>query len=499
MAPVADDVPTAEEQRATCRLLYLAAILALGLLVRTATISSPLFDFHSWRQADSAAIARNFVQERFNPLYPQVDFRGSRPVGYVETGFELHAFIVATLSLPFGWSTETGRVVSALSFLPAALLLASFVRRRYGESASLIALFLYALGLPLTVFMDRAFMNEALLTMLSIGCLWTAQSYVGRQRPRDLGALLLASTLIAIVKPTYLIVWGPIAGLFIERFGRRVLLRWELWMLAAVNLASCALWFAHAHRLYELTGLTFGLSDKLLSASLLFSTEYWVKIATRLLKDIIGPVGMVFGPVGLYAAVRSGRVAEALGVLGFAFYLVVVTIGNFHHNYYQLPIVPVATVLASLGIVEAVRRLAERRSWAWATRMYVYAAILGAAVMTTYLRSVSAHNWYEVNQGALRICEEVSPLLRPDDRVVFLDYPSPDILFCLDRKGWLLTPHEATPDVITDAVEEGASILITPQASARFGTDLAPPAQPLVSTPEFVAFRLRDPPVSGRR
>ena len=65
------------------------AIITLGLMARALTYRSPLFDFHSWRQSDTAAVARNFLQERFNPLYPQIDQRGGRREGYVETGLEL--------------------------------------------------------------------------------------------------------------------------------------------------------------------------------------------------------------------------------------------------------------------------------------------------------------------------------------------------------------------------------------------------------------------------
>ncbi|MBI2051881.1 glycosyl transferase, partial [Candidatus Roizmanbacteria bacterium] len=46
--------------------LILFAILLVALLFRWYKIDTPLADLHSWRQADTAAVSRNFVRESFN-------------------------------------------------------------------------------------------------------------------------------------------------------------------------------------------------------------------------------------------------------------------------------------------------------------------------------------------------------------------------------------------------------------------------------------------------
>ena len=51
----------------------LVLIIAIGFLVRVYKIDSPIADWHSWRQADTAAVTRNFVKEGFNPFYPKGD------------------------------------------------------------------------------------------------------------------------------------------------------------------------------------------------------------------------------------------------------------------------------------------------------------------------------------------------------------------------------------------------------------------------------------------
>jgi hypothetical protein len=472
--------------------LFAIAVIVLGLLGRAATIRSPLFDFHSWRQADTASIARNFVEERFNPLYPQVDHRGARPDGYVATGLELHAFVVAIVASFAGFSPALGRLVNTLLFPLAALLLFRFIRLRYGDRAAAVGLFVYALGMPLTLFIDRAFMNESMLMLLTIVCLRSAQEYCARQSRAHLVLLVLASSLIAVVKPTYLIVWGPVVGLFLERFGRRAFIRWELWLAGLTNVALGAWWFTHAHTLFGLTGISFGLTDKLFDAALLVS-DYPVKVAIRLLKDILGPVGAVFATYGLVVAIRERRYAEIFGVLAFLVYLIVVTRGNYEHNYYQLPIVPVGAALTGAGVTDAVTRIGSRRGWSTERRLNAYAAVLGIALLSTFVRSVSAHNWYEVDQGKFRLCEDLRPLLLPGERVVIANDSSPDVLFCLHRKGWLLTPEEATGDRLRGLAREGAAVFVTRKRFVEARRVLDGMAEPMLETPDFRAYRVPRP------
>ena len=156
----------------------LALILTFGFCVRAATFQSPILDQHAWRQADTAAISRAFAQERYNILYPQVEWRGAADTGYVETGLELHAFLVASVAKLSGFKPEIGRLLSAVFFLLSCRLVWTFTRRRYGAGPGLLAAYLYAFGFPLMLFMERAFMNEALLVCLSLVSLVSAQRYL---------------------------------------------------------------------------------------------------------------------------------------------------------------------------------------------------------------------------------------------------------------------------------------------------------------------------------
>ena len=465
-----------DETIALARCVLIATIM-LGLMARVLAFQSPLFDLHAWRQADTAAIARNFANERFNPLYPQVDHRGNRATGYVETGLELYGFAVAAIARVVGFSTEIGRLLSASLFPFATLLLYRFIAERYGTVTALIGAAIYALGLPLTMYIDRAFMNESLLALLSIAAVRSAQLYLRDKAWPPLLSLLLTTSLIAAIKPTYLIVWGPVAGLFAEHYGRRAALRAELWVLVLVNLGVMAVWFHHAHSLFLMTGLTFGLTDKLFDVDLLLSHTYVAKIATRMVRDVLSPVGAVFLIVGLWSMRRRRKLAEVAGVISFTAYLIVVTVGNFHHNYYQLPIVPVAAVLIAIGIADTVERFGARRGLNPFRVSIAAVAVVAAAAFSTFVRNVSFHNWYEIDSTVVYLCNEVRPRLGSSERVVIVGSKSPALLFCLDRKGWLLDPEEASAERLTQIIGEGARTMIIDRSAdqalrflARTGT-----------------------------
>lgn len=481
--------PVSPDLSAVIRRLALVAAIFLGFLTRAATFQSPLFDFHSWRQADTATIARNFVTEGFTPLEPKIDARGAQADGAVESGLELMALLAAAVAHVVGFSPVLGRLISALSFPLAGLLLYRFIRDRHGEGAALAGVWIYALGLPLTLYVDRAFLNESLLALLTIVCLRATQQYLaGRQS--GLLILCVASTLLGLVKPPYLVVWTMLAGLFVERHGWRGLLRWEIGAGIAVNGLAVWLWFSHAHEVFSRTGLSFGTVDKLFDASLLTWHYAWL-ISSRLTRDVLGPIGVIAALVGLTRSVTTGYRAEIFGVLGFLFYVVVVTGGNLNHNYYQLQIVPVGTVLAGLGVVAWVQRTGDAKRWLAAQRLRASAFVIGLAVLAAFVRNAGFHSWYEVDQTRAEVCRNLSPRLATGELVAFVGYKSPDILFCLDRRGWLLdedTPHDQLRRVIPD----GAGVIVIPtRYEDRIAAFDPTTIEPLWSSPSFVAVRVR--------
>ncbi|PZO61372.1 MAG: hypothetical protein DCF15_00280, partial [Phormidesmis priestleyi] len=76
-------------------------LLVLALIPRLYNLNSPVIGVHSWRQADTAAIARNFYEallihpgQLWRFAYPQVDWGGG---SYAETEFPLYPALVSLI------------------------------------------------------------------------------------------------------------------------------------------------------------------------------------------------------------------------------------------------------------------------------------------------------------------------------------------------------------------------------------------------------------------
>lgn len=436
--------------------LALAFILLFGFVARASTFRSPLLDHHAWRQADTAAIARNFHREHFNILYPQIDWRGPQPTGYVETGLELPAFIVAATARLGGFHVEAGRLLSALAFLASASLTWSFVRRRDGQPAAAVATFVYAFGFPLMLYMERAFMNEAVLVALSLAALWSTQRFLATGRPGAWLSACLATALVGAIKLPYLIVLAPMLGLFVERRRGAIWKSGDFALIAIVGIAASALWYWHAHRLALQTGFTFGLGTKVLDFDLAFSSGYAVRILRRLLRDVLGPVGLAALAGGLWVALRSGRRFEIFGVAGFVAYLVLVPAGNLAHDYYQLALIPIAAPIIGLGLGAAYGHLSSRFA-ASERAVGLLGAILIAAALSTFVRLASFHSWFDYSPPDIEFCRRASSLGAPSDRVIVMAQDAdPKFLFCMDRKGWVLGGEETSVHRVRTAWTEGA-------------------------------------------
>lgn len=466
-------------------------LVLFGFFARAATYKSPLLDHHAWRQADTASIARNFYRERFDIRYPQIDARGAAAVGYVETGLEIFAFTIAAISKAAGFHHEIGRLLSAVLFVCSSFLVYRFVRERDGPRYALVAAFLYAFGFPLVLYIERTFMNEALLICLSLVCLVAAQRYLATRRWAALVLLTCACALVGAVKLPYAIVLFPVAGLFIERDGPRGLLRWELWLVSAATVAVAAFWYVHAHQLAAATGFTFGMSNKLFDARLVVSARFWSVVTGRLFKDVLGPVAFAGAAYGVRVAWRERRWCELLGIAGFAVYLLAVAQGNFVHDYYQLAIVPIAPSLAAVGLT----RFADVRFGSAgadrSNRVLVYA--MAVAVSATFVRSASAHSWYEYAASDVELCERLRAIQPREARVVFVGVNDPKFLYCADRKGWLQTEAEADEQHLRDARREGATIAAVPAEIQDAGIRrlLAESGTLVLDRPGWRVFELR--------
>jgi 4-amino-4-deoxy-L-arabinose transferase-like glycosyltransferase len=166
--------------------LYLLLILVLAFWLRLYKIDNPIADWHSWRQADTAAVARNFYEEDFNPLLPRGDDMSTiseiKPVlnlnRYRFVEFPIYPSIVAlTYYLNGGVSEKLARLVSVFFSLGSVVFIYLIVRRYAPTLQALLSAFIYA-TLPFSIYYSRVTLPEPSLIFFSLGMFYFVDRWI---------------------------------------------------------------------------------------------------------------------------------------------------------------------------------------------------------------------------------------------------------------------------------------------------------------------------------
>lgn len=150
---------------------FFLLLLVLGaFFVRLYRFNGPIADWHSWRQADTAAVSRNFVKYGFDLLHPridnisnvQTDGRYENPKGYFFAEFPLYNAASAGLFVLFHFFTieEWGRLVAIISSLFSLVFIFLLTKKYASRSAGFFAAFLYAF-LPFVIYYSRTILPGA--------------------------------------------------------------------------------------------------------------------------------------------------------------------------------------------------------------------------------------------------------------------------------------------------------------------------------------------------
>jgi 4-amino-4-deoxy-L-arabinose transferase-like glycosyltransferase len=468
---------------------WLPTLCATGLALRLIGLDEPLIDQQAWRQADTAAMARNFFVEGYDLLRPRVDWRGISS-GVVETNFPLYPYLVACLYGVAGGASEwLGRLLSALfSSLAAVPVYALGRRLSPGPWLARCAAAIY-LVLPLSWYFGRAVMPEALMILLSGCALWTFQRWLeAPTRLRFVTATIAAGLCFAVKIPT-LYLGFPLLALAMARHGWGFLRRPSMWVFLVAALLPAVMWYGHAVSLFRETGLTFGIFgstgyDKW-AHGLLLKAGFWSSLAERFTFSVLTPAGVVLVAVGLAGLWPTGRQGRQRWYLyawlgGLLFYLLLVPEGNRKLHYYQLPFVPLAALFAAAPLAAllgepvmgtrlgALMGRAGRGGRWWAAAILAGVVVASAHEVSAY-RHPPTYGYYKTCLAAGRALDAKLPR---DARVVVGDLDdnagtpfraqSPTLLYYLNRKGWQITPAEFAAATLDSLALMGAEFFVVP-------------------------------------
>ncbi|HLY01341.1 MAG TPA: glycosyltransferase family 39 protein [Candidatus Cybelea sp.] len=450
----------------------LLGVLTIALALRLYAIGNPIVDHPGWRQGDTAAIARNFAERKFDILYPQTTYNGPPP-NYVELELQIVPFLAASLDKVFGVHEIFGRLIAVAFSLGTVGVLAVFARWLFGSAlAGLIASFFYAI-FPGSVYYGRTFMPDCAMVFFLTAALYAAaRLLLDRERlaARAVAGVTALLTLAYLAKPVALLGLAPLCGLLWDRVRARkamvpiatailVLLPVLLVWLYDRRVASYAEWhwasgITKLHVLPSLQG-AFGS----LAAFGAKCTQF--RMALGMLREtMLGRISFLLAIAAFVAlpwiTTRSKTLLWAWLAGGLAYVFVVVTVERV--DYYLYPLLPLCA-LAIGGLLARFLALVRGVDAAPAARYALVALVPLAALAALLTSRAPVAAYYAYNGQAYRDAVELDRTLPPGALVVIAHYGA-DLQYYIDRFGWEEDPLLWTPFDEESAIAKGARYFI---------------------------------------
>jgi 4-amino-4-deoxy-L-arabinose transferase-like glycosyltransferase len=435
-------------------------LLALSLALRIYGLRAPIIGVHSWRQADTAAMARNFYENGYRFSYPQIDWGGDSK-GYVEAEFPLYPFVVALFYKISGVFEFYGRFLSVICYLMGTYFLYLLVKKLIDSSTALWSCIFFSF-LPLNLFYSRTFMPESALIMSSVLGVYFFYQWLTLEKLRYFVLSFGFIALACLLKITALYLGLPLLYLSWLRFGSRLFSRWSLWLYALLALAPVILWYYHAHQIFLQSGLTFGIwqygADKWGNWELPLTLRFWDRIVFRSLAErFFTWVGFLIFLVGLFMKRRTREEKLFDFWLGaLIVFFIIVAKGNYVHEYYQLPFLIPASVF--MGKVYAryfnLNIFKNRRSFLLIICL-VAVMVLGATRYHSYMRKEDPPS-----SETFQLAEMVKQKTAEHDLIIAVDGNDPTLLYLSHRKGWHALPDQLNQSFLSERIKRGAKYLV---------------------------------------
>lgn len=409
-------------------------------IVRLYKLDSPVADWHSWRQADTAAVARNFLKFGFDPLHPRYDDLSNiqsgkdNPQGYRLVEFPLYQLIGAGLTRAFGQlAVEVWlRLVNIMASSGTALLLALVVTNLSTPLTGIFAGLIYAI-LPYSIYYGRTILPETFAVfwaVLSLYLLRKLKDFSGTVKWAVLLAAAASSAAALLVKPTAIFVLLPAIYLFYRQFAFSRAWFLGLGLYGLLSLVPVLLWRQWILRYPEGIPVYWWLLN---AGGIRFKGAwfYWL-FAERLGKLILGYWGLI--PFGLGLLVKPSKEEGWFFrwlLVGSLLYLIVFAAGNVQHDYYQIVILPTAAVYLAKGLEYLVSgRVGLSRIW---QMMLAGVSIIFMLAFSWYY----VRTYYWINRPEIVEAGKAADQLLPVNAKVIAPYNGDTtFLYQTNRQGW---------------------------------------------------------------
>lgn len=439
--------------------LLILGVLVLALFLRLYKIDNPVADWHSFRQADTASVSRNFIEKGVNLLVPtyhdvsNIQSGKDNPHGYRMVEFPIFNLLhtaMYRLYPPLGVDMA-GRLTSVILSLISICFVFLIGQKLSGYFVGFLAALFMAI-LPFNIFYSRVILPEPLMIAGVLASYWyliKMSEAVGIKKRSYLVLSGLLFSIALLVKPFVVFLALPHAAILFRSWAKKELNLLDIITFCLIGGAPFVWW--RNHILNYPTGIP--ASDWLINSTGIRFRPAWFRwlFSERIGKLILGVYGTTFLMLGLIAKPKNEGISYWLWAIGIVVYFSVVAGGNVQHDYYQAIIIPFLCFLLAKG---AALMLSLSRT--------TYARFLTIIMTVVVFVSMFSLSWYEVkgyyqvnNWPIVEAGQAVDQLVPADAKVIAPYNGDTAFLYQTQRSGWPIGYD------IEDKIAKGASYYVS--------------------------------------
>ncbi len=425
--------------------LILFFILIIAFVFRLYKINIPLADLHSWRQVDTAAVARNFVRNGFDLFHPRYDDLSNvqsgidNPQGYRLVEFPIYNAIFAYLYklMPIFSLEIWGRLTTVIFSLIIIVVIYYLLLKERSRLSAAFGAFIYAV-FPFFVFFSRVILPET--PALAFSMLATLFIYLNFERKKmdfiSIIYYLLSVFFFSVsllIKPTLIFYLLPIMVLFYRKYKLNLIKKLDFYLYFAIALIPLIYWRFYIKNFPE--GIPF--SDWLITStntaqglkSIFFRPSFfrWI-FFERINNIILGGYLTVFMILGIITKHKKYLLTSF--IVSALAYTLVFQGGNLQHEYYQTLILPVLAMMIGVGIDFVFNNKKELIN---PILMSIFVFVLmGFSFYFSYFKVIG---YYEYSQELVQEANIINSLTLPEDKIVTDRTGDTTLLYLSDRRG----------------------------------------------------------------
>lgn len=473
-------------------MFFLTILLLGGMFARLYRFNNPIADWHSWRQADTSSVSRNFIKFGFDVLHPRFDDLSNvpsgfdNPHGYRFVEFPIYNVLQAGTYKYIGHLSleEWGRIVTIVVSLLSSLFVYLILRKYAGIKAAAAGL-LFFLFNPFSIYYGRVILPDPTMVAATLGAIYFYDKTLDKKTRGKQMLFFFISLLFGIAalltKPYAIFFFLPILVISYNKWHWRVLYNPYFWLFFIVSIIPFGLW-----RLWMMqypAGIP--VSNWLFNGGNIRFTGayfYWI-FADRISRLILGYWGIVLLVVGFLS--KKSRVLFFSFLVSSLTYVIVIARGNVQHDYYQILILPTLAVFVGLGF-DFLISLSKEATSRWAIIPVIVICFLFSEMFGWYI----VRDYFNINNPSIVVAGRITDQLTPKNaKVIALYDGDTSFLYQTKRSGW--TSFEKS---LPEMIQMGAGYIVIANPTPNDFNGLGKQYKVLASSSQYLLLDLTHKP-----